>query len=132
MFSNDYIIDQINMFGQMLRKLVYNTDSVTDIYFNQNGIANGNMMLRDILQRLIISGKINQAENLLFNEIEEYTNLGHIGVALWFYGELNSLSDEKLKACNFSREEISEGLTEIQKIIEKNGRSLADGATPVE
>ena len=102
----DQVIDLImeNAFGfkkkEELSENFSNTENSTEKY--------------NKLKFLVDEGKINDAENMLF-EILNKNNLDDLKIALLFYDYLNSKSDEFLKQNNFSREEIKEGLIDISK-----------------
>ena len=66
------------------------------------------------LLSLINQGKINEAENMLYEELDP-KNKKYIELALDFYGRLNNLDDEFLEKNNFPREEIEQGLKAIAK-----------------
>lgn len=61
-------------------------------------------------------GKINEAENLLSKSIN-YGDKWSIHSAIAFYGYLNELDDEFLKAHDYSRDEIAMGLKEVAKYM---------------
>ncbi len=63
---------------------------------------------------LLEQGKINEAENLLFENLDT-DNKRYMELALDFYERLNNFEDDFLEENNFSREEIEEGLKEIFK-----------------
>lgn len=65
---------------------------------------------------LLYDGKINEAENILFDKFDSMDN-NQIKVALDFYQRLNELDDEFLEENNFSRKEIEEGLRDIAKKV---------------
>lgn len=58
---------------------------------------------------------INQAENLLFKELDE-KNVLYLKIGLEFYDRINGLRDEELERLNFSREEIQLGLKDLLQI----------------
>jgi len=66
----------------------------------------------DRISALLRAGRICEAENELFRradgEDEEALRTG-----VWFYGEVNKLSDGELAARDFSREEIADGLRDL-------------------
>lgn len=64
------------------------------------------------LRALVEHGNICEAENLLFAAMEE-SDPEVPDAAVQFYTDINKLSDDALEACNFSREEIMDGLKEI-------------------
>ncbi len=67
------------------------------------------------LTTLVRMGRICQAEDLLFEALEE-PDEQVLAAALRFYDDLNALSDAELQRCNFSREEILEGLQHVCQI----------------
>lgn len=60
------------------------------------------------------SGKINEAEDMLFNEVNT-SDMNQFEMAMSFYLYLNDFSDNFLEENNYSREEISEGIKSICK-----------------
>ena len=68
--------------------------------------------LIDLLNR----NKFNEAENLLFEQIETDKN-SYFTLALDFYSRLNSFTDEELNRNSYTREEIKEGLREISRLF---------------
>lgn len=67
------------------------------------------------LGRLIDEGKLNDAEDLLFQSLDPGDSDALL-LALDFYQRLNALSDEALGRMNFSRREIYDGLREVEAI----------------
>ena len=66
------------------------------------------------LKNLVDDGKINEAENYLF-EIIRTANLDDFKLAVLFYDYLNSKTDEFLENNDFSREEIKDGIVDASK-----------------
>ena len=64
------------------------------------------------LQVLTAQRKICEAENLLYEAMEEPDD-SVLEAAVQFYSRLNTLSDQELEDCSFSREEILSGLWEV-------------------
>ena len=64
------------------------------------------------IKTLVDEGDVNGAENMLFEEVDS-DDLRYLEVALTFYMYLNELNDEELINCNYSREEIVEGINSI-------------------
>ena len=69
-----------------------------------------------LLSALVRQGKLCQAEDLLFEALEDPGQMV-LDAALRFYQDLNALSDETLEAQGFSREEILEGLQHVCDIF---------------
>ena len=68
------------------------------------------------LSALLRQGQICQAENALFEALEDPGDMV-LDAALRFYEDLNALSDDTLEDANFSRQEILEGLQHVCQIF---------------
>lgn len=69
------------------------------------------------LKRLVFEGKVNEAEDMLFDNAKnnKVENLSY--VVIEFYTMLMSKSDEELEKINFTKEEIYDGINDIKKYI---------------
>ena len=68
----------------------------------------------DKMKMLVDNYEINQAENLLFDNID-IDNIEDLKLALLFYQYVNDKDNEFLKKSNYSREEIEQGIKDIAK-----------------
>ena len=114
LFEQDYIVRQIRQFGVFLAHLL-NKESP----FLEDGqlVASseaGQLLLQ--LRALVRQKRINEAENLLFDCLRA-DDRSYLEAALDFYSGLNELPDEVLQACDFSREEIQQGLTDTARLF---------------
>ena len=75
------------------------------------------------LLELVNSGKINESENLLFDELNT-SDMRQFEMAMSFYLYLNDFGDYFLEKNNYSRDEISDGIRAICK--EYNLSSMVD------
>lgn len=66
------------------------------------------------LIELVNMGQINEAEDLLFDEINP-SDMRQFEMAMSFYLYLNDFSDDYLEKNNYSRDEITEGIRSICK-----------------
>lgn len=66
------------------------------------------------LLELVNQGNINEAEDMLFNEINP-SDMVQFEMAMSFYLYLNDFGDDYLEKNNYSRDEISEGINSICK-----------------
>lgn len=66
------------------------------------------------LLELVNQGKINDAEDMLFNEINT-SDMKQFEMAMSFYLYLNDFGDNYLESNDYSRDEISEGIKSICK-----------------
>jgi hypothetical protein len=114
MIREDYLMRQIEIVVRMLVKLVFNKET-TEYVIVEKMIFTEPDMIHNQLIKLIDDRKINEAENLLFEKIEEELeeNAGgkvYLEIAVDFYSRLNLLSNKILDGCGFGREEIDEGV----------------------
>jgi len=65
---------------------------------------------------LLADSKINEAEDLLFEEIDT-NDINGLLLAFDFYFRLSEYDDSYLEQCNFSRDEVADGLMEVKKLF---------------
>ena len=73
------------------------------------------LLYREI-SRLVAEGKICEAEDLLYERLD-IDDLNHLEMAVDFYQTVNRLDDTELERCNFSRDEIDDGLKTIMNMF---------------
>lgn len=110
---------QIEEMAQLLAKTFFHKQNTEIEIFDEQGVLISSGVLYGTLLTLIGNGEINEAETLLFNELDTHYDEQFLLVAIKFYDKLNELTDEKLNECNFSRSEILDGLKEIKKLCEE-------------
>lgn len=74
-------------------------------------------LLRIILKSLISKKEYSKAEDFLFDEIEKNKTEAIYKIAVDFYEELSEKSDEELRENNFSKEEVMQGLKDIEALF---------------
>ena len=111
MYENDYLMRLIHDSCRMLAKLTLGKDTPTyELPETSNYTAIDH--LYEHLIKLVAIGKINEAEDELYDNIK-IGDMYYLEMGLTFYEKCNALSDEALEGCNFTREEIKDGLTEL-------------------
>lgn len=80
----------------------------------------GDDMVYIVLKKLLAEGKYNEGENFLFEEAKKNITPRLFNVGTWFYESLSEKDDEELLKRNFSREEITDGLKDFEKIFKNN------------
>lgn len=116
MYQQDYIMRLIKEIINFLAKIFLHIEDKDEVYYDllyENENSQTDYLHKELL-KLIELGKINEAENLLFEKLD-MSNKKHIELALDFYNRLNNLDDDFLEENNFSREEIVDGLKDIAK-----------------
>lgn len=119
MFENDYMVRQIEDIAKALGKVLFEKQSGAEELFSEAGVLSETSFLSYRLNRLIGEWKINEAENILFDALNENPTPDILKVALDFYATLEKRSDDELKAADFSREEILEGLQSVKKAFQE-------------
>lgn len=107
-YENDVIMRQVRDMARMLAKILFGKDTPT-YELEQNEIQTSSDDLYSRLIAMVKQGKINQAENVLYDELDRDED-STIEVALGFYNYLNELPVEFLAMNEYSREEINEGI----------------------
>lgn len=113
MFEQDYVMRMIKSLVKFLAKTLLKKDSTTYELSDEERYTKTDYLHKQIV-RMIEQGKINEAENLLYEKIDS-KNEKYIELALDFYERLNNLDDEFLEKSNFPRAEIELGLKDIAK-----------------
>ncbi|MCC5418482.1 DUF6483 family protein [Clostridium botulinum] len=87
---------------------------------NYNMTISEGDLLEVMIKRYISEGKINEAENILFEVIEFRKTKKNLETALFFYKELSKWHEARLLKCNFSKLEIEQGLKDVRNLYEKD------------
>jgi len=126
MFKNDFLMREIENFSKFVIKLFRqeNIEFETD-QEHENSIDEDLLFYR--FQEMVYAGKINEAENALFELIEKEPKLGYLQLTEKFYSEVVKMSDEYLQRHHYSREEIFESLDQIEQIYEEKYSDSANG-----
>ena len=108
-FQDDYVMRTISDLVKAIARLFLGKDNVDyDLPTNEADDTEMDNRFRR-LTALAEEGNINEAENLLFEELD-FSDPGTLPIALAFYEHLNRFTDQELEARDYSREEIFEGL----------------------
>ena len=115
MLTEDYIIRMIRDMGRLLARVLGSNlpdpDAPVEWFLEH---SSGDLPLSEELKALCNQGKINEAENLLFEQLD-FSDPSTFPIALGFYQHLNSFSDKELELWDYSREEIFEGLEDCAR-----------------
>ena len=115
-FEKDYIMRLIHGVAQILAKLLFNRQEEVEIPAVMEEYCRKD---DDILKRMVDDGKVNEAEEKLFDLLAaaSWDEKQKAALALSFYDYLNGKDDEFLAAADFSREEIIRGLEDGMKAV---------------
>lgn len=110
MYEQDYIMRLIKEMVRAVLKLLFNIDTESpSVELLED--AEEKQTLESLLD-MIDEGRINEAENSLYDSIE-YLDKSGLEIALLFYSYLNDKSDEFLEEHDFNRDEVKQGLESI-------------------
>lgn len=118
MFEQDYVMRQIQLLTESISKLVFKKRIIAVEMFDEEGNIQGSGMLYHRLKALVSEGRINEAENLLFDELMQSPMPEYFEVAIQFYSDLTALGDEALERAEFSICEVEQGLSEIRTLMQ--------------
>ena len=117
-YEKDYIMRLIHGIALVLARILLGKQmeeqgEIADFLDRQEKKEN------DLLARMIDEGQINEAEDRLFDLLEndEREDRKKAALALSFYDHLNEKDDEFLEKAGFSREEIIRGLEDAMKTV---------------
>ena len=117
-YEKDYIMRLIHGIALVLARLLLgrqmeNEGEIVAILEKQEKEQN------DLLLRMVDEGKINRAEERLFDLLENasWDDRHKAAVAICFYSHVNDKDDEFLEKADFTREEIMEGLEDAMKAV---------------
>ena len=109
--QQDWLMRQIEMMTMAIAKLLFGKDGPEYNLKDELGQERSSE-LQQRLTALLQEGKLGEAENLLFFELDQ-ENKSILAVAVDFYEQANTLSDTELEAQGFTRTELWEGLGEV-------------------
>ncbi|MHB9936629.1 hypothetical protein CF098_01075 [Clostridium sporogenes] len=104
----------IEEFGKSLGKTIFNKKEECSEKININQMSSTEIF-KIIFNKLFHEGNYNEAEDLIFYELEKNSCPEVYEVAIKFYNSLLEKSDEYLDKNNFPRKEIYRGLDDIKK-----------------
>lgn len=120
-FENDYIMRIIHEMVRTLLKLLFNIDEekTEPASLTEEAGTSGYGKLK----KLAGEGRINEAENLLYDFLDENgtENRENLKTALLFYDFLNTFDSDYLESHDFSREEIRSGIENVLSMFGYTG-----------
>ncbi|HPJ01651.1 MAG TPA: DUF6483 family protein [Candidatus Limiplasma sp.] len=114
MYEEDWFMRQIKMMTAAIARIAFGKDIALYELQDEAGQTETDT-LHLYLLRLLDDGKAGEAEDLLFQSLNP-ANYDTLLLALDFYQRLNALPNDELEHMNFSRQEILDGLQEVQSV----------------
>ena len=109
--EQDYIMRMIKEFANVLGRLLFNKKKpMYELDVTNRYHVGDDLYTR--LCRMADEGKINEAENLLYEEMVP-GDMDYLEMALAFYAYLNCFEDEVLHRYHYTRDEIKDGMEDF-------------------
>ena len=110
--KQDYILRMIEELINILIKTLKDENKEKEEEINSFDVNDDELYL--YLKELVNNKKINDAENYLFDKLNENNKKDFLS-GMAFYKYLNEKDDEFLEKCDYSREEVLEGMADLSK-----------------
>lgn len=110
--KQDYILRMIEELINILVKTLKDENKDKEEEINSFDVNSDELYL--YLKELVDNKKINDAENYLFDKLNENNKKDFVS-GMAFYKYLNEKDDEFLENCDYSREEVLEGMADLSK-----------------
>ena len=112
-YHEDWLMRQIETMVSAIISVIFQTSPKSEKIGTEMKISAAvDSGQRDIVLAFLQKGEICEGENWLYENMNE-DDISWLYTAVYFYSEINKLSDEYLAAHDFSREEIEAGLSEV-------------------
>ena len=112
--KQDYILRMIEELINVLIKTLKNENKEDIEIDDVEKLKNENELYKELID-LVDNKKINEAENYLYEKLEENNKTDFV-IGMAFYKDLNEKDDSFLEECNYSREEVLEGIADLSKM----------------
>lgn len=109
--QQDWLMRQIEMVITAIKQFLFRKDS-GECNLKEELEQEQSVALKQRLTILLDERRLGEAEDLLFFELDK-TNMSTLAVAIDFYQQANTMSDEELEEQGFTRSELADGLREI-------------------
>lgn len=110
--KQDYILRMIEELINILIKTLKDENKDKEEEINSFDVNSDELYL--YLKEFVDNKKINDAENYLFDKLNENNKKDFLS-GMAFYKYLNEKDDEFLEKCDYSREEVLEGMADLSK-----------------
>ena len=119
--KQDWFERQVEALGKALAGAIFGKEKLDELFEKYEAVLTEETLDEDILERMlknhIENGKLCEAENLLFDSLNEKATPQKIIVGLNFYNELSEFDEKYLKEHNFPKEELKDGIKELKNYV---------------
>lgn len=116
---DDWLMKQLEIVPLKLPSVkVINDDPLVDVNDDLTG-EKRSVPLTQLLLEKIVFLRLSEADDILFDNLDKLSSSQVVSIADWFYRKLNTLSDQELLQGNFSRNEIFQGMDDINRLLNR-------------
>lgn len=119
--EQDYVMRMINAAVETLARILFHK-STAECEMPEEGEYTVALSLYVQLMELADSGKINEAENLLYEELDD-ENQEFLEIGVGFYRHINGYSEVFLSDHDYTRDEIRDGIRQLLGVYKMESMS---------
>ena len=124
--ASDYLMRQIEDMARLCSEVLFAKHTEPLPVFDEQGNVTDNGVLYGRLRMLCSGGRVNEAENLLFDRLDAPGGEALLPAAVQFYKDIQNWEDAALEQAGFSRAEIRDGLAEVQARLQSAQMERSD------
>lgn len=124
--AGDYLMRQIEDMARLCSEVLFAKHTEPLPVFDEQGNVTENGVLYRRLRMLCSRGRVNEAENLLFDRLDAPGGEALLPAAVQFYKDIQNWEDAALEQAGFSRAEIRDGLAEVQARLQSAQMERSD------
>ena len=124
--ASDYLMRQIEDMARLCSEVLFAKHTEPLPVFDEQGNVTENGVLYGRLRMLCSGGRVNEAENLLFDRLDAPGGEALLPAAVQFYKDIQNWEDAALEQAGFSRAEIRDGLAEGQARLQSAQMERSD------
>lgn len=124
--ASDYLMRQIEDMVRLCSEVLFAKHTEPLPVFDEQGNVTENGVLYGRLRMLCSGGRVNEAENLLFDRLDAPGGEALLPAAVQFYKDIQNWEDAALEQAGFSRAEIRDGLAEVQARLQSAQMERSD------
>ena len=124
--ASDYLMRQIEDMARLCSEVLFAKHTEPLPVFDEQGNVTEHGVLYGRLRMLCSGGRVNEAENLLFDRLDAPGGEALLPAAVQFYKDIQNWEDAALEQAGFSRAEIRDGLAEVQARLQSAQMERSD------
>lgn len=123
MLTRDYLMDEAERLTNFIAQVIFHKQAQEPVAGEEYVIRHNELLLAELLH-LKGEGRLNEAEDRLFEVLYRDPSQCNLTVAGTFYREISLMDDLQLAEAGFPREEILEGMQAVRKIARDAGEEI--------